>query len=147
MTSFDIFNQESLWVLSTPVPRTKRRTPETTHMSDSYQTVSETPEPTKEPVITPLEQKTPKKPIIDINTMAPADVVMTDNKEMKTTELKLSPPKPFTGKREEPDDFIQDVYLYLIVNSNTYNTNKKKIGYMLSFMNNGDAKSWKAQFL
>ena len=55
---------------------------------------------------------------------------MSDNKEAKMTELKLSPPKPFTGKREELDDFIQDVYLYLDVNSNTYNTNKKKIGYM-----------------
>ena len=79
--------------------------------------------------------------------MAPMDVVTNDNKETKTTELKLSPPKPFTGKREELDDFIQDVYLYLDVNGDTYNTDKKKIGYMLSFMNSGDAKSWKAQFL
>ena len=79
--------------------------------------------------------------------MAPMDVVTNDNKEMKTTELKLSPPKQFAGKREELDDFIQDVYLYLDVNSDTYNTDKKKIRYMLSFMNNGDAKSWKAQFL
>ena len=79
--------------------------------------------------------------------MAPTDIVMSDNKEAKTTELKLSPPKPFTGKREELDNFIQDVYLYLDVNSDTYNTDKKKIGYMLSFMNSGDAKSWKAQFL
>ena len=72
---------------------------------------------------------------------------MSDNKEAKMTELKLSPPKLFTGKREELDNFIQDVYLYLDINSDTYNTDKKKIGYMLSFMNSGDVKSWKAQFL
>ena len=70
-----------------------------------------------------------------------------NSKEPKTSELKLSPPKPFAGKRDELDDFIQDVYLYLDVNSNTYDTDKKKIGYILSFMNSGDAKSWKAQFL
>ena len=79
--------------------------------------------------------------------MAPMDTTADGNKETKTTELKLSPPKPFAGKREELDDFIQDVYLYLDVNGDTYNTDKKKIGYMLSFMNSGDAKSWKAQFL
>ena len=72
---------------------------------------------------------------------------MSENKEAKTTELKLSPLKTFTGKREELDNFIQDIYLYLDVNSDTYNTEKKKIGYMLSFMNSGNAKSWKAQFL
>ena len=119
MTSFDVFNQESLWAPSTPVPRTKRQTPETTHTSDSYQTVPETYESAEEPFEPPFESRTPKKQTTDINTMAPTDVVMSDNKETKTTELKLSPPKPFTGKREELDDFIQDVYLYLDVNSDT----------------------------
>ena len=65
----------------------------------------------------------------------------------KATELKLNQPKPFTGKRNEIDDFLQDVALYLEINDEIYNTDKKKIGYTLTFMYEGDAKSWKAQFL
>ena len=65
----------------------------------------------------------------------------------KATELKLNHPKPFTGKRNEIDDFLQDVALYLEINDEIYNTDKKKIGYTLMFMNEGDAKSWKAQYL
>ena len=33
------------------------------------------------------------------------------------------------------------------INNEIYNTDKKKIGYTLMFMNEGDAKSWKAQYL
>ena len=65
----------------------------------------------------------------------------------KTAELKLNQPKPFTGKRNEINDFIQDVALYLEINDEIYNTDKKKIGYTLTFMNEGDAKSWKVQYI
>ena len=65
----------------------------------------------------------------------------------KPTELKLNQPKPFTGKRDEVDDFLQDVSLYLDINDQIYDTDKKKIAYALTFMNEGDAKSWKAAFL
>ena len=75
------------------------------------------------------------------------DVEMKDPNHAKASELKLSPPKPFTGKREELDDFIQEVNLYLDINDEMYYTDKKKIRYLLSFMNSGDAKSWKSQFL
>ena len=51
------------------------------------------------------------------------------------------------GKRGELDKFIQDVCLYININKGIYDTDKKKIGYVLSFMNEGDAKSWKGQFL
>ena len=61
--------------------------------------------------------------------------------------MKLNQPKPFTGKRNEVEDFIQDVALYLKINNKIYNTNKKKIGYTLTFMNEGDAKLWKAQYI
>jgi hypothetical protein len=65
----------------------------------------------------------------------------------KPIELKLSPPKPFSGKRDEFDQFLQDVMLYLELNEEIYNTDKKKIAFTLSFMNNGDAESWKGQFV
>lgn len=75
------------------------------------------------------------------------DVEMKDAPPIKPTELKINPPKPFTGKREEFDRFLQDVNLYLELNDEMYNTDKKKIAYALSFMNEGDADSWKGQFL
>ena len=71
---------------------------------------------------------------------------MIIDSEKKTSELKLNQPKPFTGKQTEFDDFLQDIELYLDINEDIYNTNKK-IGYALSFMNEGDAKSWKGQFI
>ena len=72
---------------------------------------------------------------------------MIIDSEKKPSELKLNQPKPFTGKRTKFDGFLQDVELYLDINEDTYNTDKKKIGYALSFMNEGDAKSWKGQFI
>ena len=62
-------------------------------------------------------------------------------------EMKLSPPKVFTGKRDGLEEFIQNIQLYLNINEETYDTDKKRIGYMLSFMDDGDAKSWRAAFL
>ena len=62
-------------------------------------------------------------------------------------EVKLNPPKQFTGKREDLKKFLQDVELYLRVNEKIYDTNLKKIAFTLSFMNEGDAASWKEQLL
>ena len=65
----------------------------------------------------------------------------------KATEIKLNQPKPFTGKREDLKNFLQDTNLYLLVNSKVYDTDIKKIAFTLSFMNEGDAASWKEQLL
>ena len=100
-TSFDVFNQENLWAPPTPVQRTKQRTPETTHTSDSNQTVPETSESIEEPVANPLEQKTLKKPTIDINTMSSSINKMDVDETERKGELKLNQPKPFTGKIED----------------------------------------------
>ena len=45
------------------------------------------------------------------------------------------------------DDFLQDVSLYLDINEQIYDNDKKKIAYALTFMNERDAKSWKAAYL
>ena len=62
-------------------------------------------------------------------------------------ELKLNQPKPFTGKREDLKKFLQDINLYLHVNDKVYNDDTKKISFALSFINDGDAASWKEQLL
>ena len=65
----------------------------------------------------------------------------------KATEIKLNQPKPFTRKWEDLKKFLQDMNLYLLVNNKVYDTNVKKIAFALSFMNEGDAASWKEQLL
>jgi hypothetical protein len=82
-------------------------------------------------------------PIMDMATETPMQV---DNAR-KGQELKLNQPKAFSGKRDELDEFLQDIQLYLAVNDNVYDFDKKKIAYTLSFMSEGDTKSWKGQYL
>jgi hypothetical protein len=57
-----------------------------------------------------------------------------DKETKKGQELKLNQPKIFNGKRGELDNFIQDIQLYLAINDDVYNSDKKKIAYALSFM-------------
>ena len=65
----------------------------------------------------------------------------------KPTLIKLKDPKPFTGKREELGKFLQDTGLYLAVNDAIYNNDIKKISFVLSFIEEGDAAAWKEEFL
>ena len=43
--------------------------------------------------------------------------------------------------------FIQDCDLYMIINDKVYDSDTKKIGFILALMNDGDAASWKEQFI
>jgi hypothetical protein len=70
-----------------------------------------------------------------------------DDRTSKVREVKMNPPKPFTGKREDLKKFLQDTSLYILVNDKIYDTDVKKIAFALSFMNEGDAASWKEQIL
>ena len=71
----------------------------------------------------------------------------TANISKSAAEVKLNPPKVFSGKRTELNKFLQDVLVYLTVNKEVYNNDEKKIAYLLSFMMEGDAASWKEEFL
>jgi Ty3 transposon capsid-like protein/Zinc knuckle len=74
-------------------------------------------------------------------------IATIDTDTSKAREVKLNPPKPFTGKREDLKKFLQDTSLYILVNDKIYDTDVKKIAFTLSFMNEGDAASWKEQLL
>ena len=71
----------------------------------------------------------------------------TANISKSAAEVKLNLPKVFSSKRTELNKFLQDVLVYLTVNKEVYNNNEKKIAYLLSFMMEGDAASWKEEFL
>jgi hypothetical protein len=87
----------------------------------------------------------PQSPLL-LPVLEMADVIMNDH-DSKIKEVKLNPPKPFDGKRENLKKFIQDGELYITINKKTYDDEIKKIGFFLSFMNEGDAASWKEQLL
>ena len=64
---------------------------------------------------------------------------------IKKTEL--NPPKVFTGKRTDLQRFLQDTFVFLTINKEHYNTDDKKIAFVMSFMTDGDAALWKQEFI
>ena len=62
-------------------------------------------------------------------------------------ELRINPPTHFTGNRDDLDNFIQDCTLYLTLNRAVYETDEKKIIFMLSYMTEGTARAWKEAFV
>ena len=66
---------------------------------------------------------------------------------MTAKETRINLPKEFTGDRHDVSSFLQDVDLYLIMNSHIYDTDNKKIVFILSFLTDGAAQTWKESFL
>ena len=62
------------------------------------------------------------------------------------TKKKLKTPTPFSGKREDLREFLQEVKIYLLANSGIYISNLDKVLFVLSYMSEGDANSWKEEF-
>ena len=165
MTSFSALDQEHLWRTITPQNEPiERPTPETTKTWTSYDTAPELFKPVEHLFDTLLKQeRTIRQEDTEVLTIKtematntsmggpsanPFTQVFPLTKETtKATEIKLNQLKPFTGKREDWKKFLQDTNLYLLVNSKVYNTDIKKIMFALSFMNEGDAASWKEQLL
>ena len=56
-------------------------------------------------------------------------------------------PKLFNGERTELKRFLQETQDYLLKNKETYDTDDRKIGFILSFMDDGDAGAWKEKFI
>jgi Zinc knuckle len=64
-----------------------------------------------------------------------------------TKELNLNKPEAFDGNWNNFGDFLQNVEVYVDVNHKTYNSDLRKIAFVLSFMTAGAASTWKAQFI
>ena len=64
-----------------------------------------------------------------------------------TKKTELNPPKIFTGKRTDLQRFLQDTFVFLTINKEHYNTDDKKIAFVMSFMTEGDAVLWKQEFI
>ena len=57
-------------------------------------------------------------------------------------EVKVGVPSDFNGERTKVTKFLQEVNLYLRVNQAIYDTDEKKIIFVLSFMTGGMGSAW-----
>ena len=142
-TNFRTIDFEQLWRTT----EQDRRTPETTETRESFATAPELSEPTEKLFRTLLERKPEPTKRKMASSSRDVNIFDTTTSDEQKGELKLNPPKPFTGKRENLRKFVQDVSLYLHINEKIYDTDDKRIAFALSFMNDGDAGSYKEQLL
>jgi hypothetical protein len=84
----------------------------------------------------------PVGPIMTSIPMAQTQVVAD-----KAKEYGMNKPMPFTGDRTKIRRFLQDCLGYLDINQAIYNSDRLKIGFILSYMNDGEAANWKEYYL
>jgi hypothetical protein len=65
----------------------------------------------------------------------------------KAKEYGMNKPMPFTGDQTKIRWFFQDCLRYLDMNQSIYDTDRPKIGFILSYMNDGEAANWKEYYL
>jgi hypothetical protein len=68
------------------------------------------------------------------------------NTPTATNKKKLKTPTPFSGKRDDLRKFLQEIKIYLLANADAYPGDLDKILFVLSYMSEGDANSWKEEF-
>jgi hypothetical protein len=64
----------------------------------------------------------------------------------KPKEYGINKPMPFTGDQTKIRRFLQDCLGHLDINQGIYNTDQLKIGFILSYMNDGEAANWKEYY-
>ena len=91
------------------------------------------------------KQELPKSPaqILKVETLKTGPQELDD---MTAKETRINLPKEFTGDRNGVSSFLQDVDLYFIMNLHIYDTDDKKIVFILSFLTDGAAQTWKESF-
>jgi hypothetical protein len=65
----------------------------------------------------------------------------------KAKEYGMNKPTPFTDDQTKIRRFLQDCLGYLDINHSIHNTDRLKIGFILSYMNDGQATNWKKYYL
>ena len=64
-----------------------------------------------------------------------------------TKEYGLNKPTPFSGDRTKVKAFLQQCLVYIDINKDIYTTDKLKIGFILSYMNEKEARDWHKLYL
>src|ERR1700678_409647 len=65
----------------------------------------------------------------------------------KTKEFGMNKPTAFTGDRTKIRQFLQDCLGYLKINQDIYNTDRLRIGFILSYMNEKEAANCKELYI
>ena len=131
-------NLEQLW-RNTPTP--EPRTTEPTDTEESFQTTPELSAPTERFFEALLEQKKPEPKTTTKTTTRK----MADMTNEKTTEVRGGKITPFSGKRENLEKFLETIGLHLILNR--IRNDEDKIAFTLTYLEGGDADSWRTAFL
>ena len=84
--------------------------------------------------------------ILDYNRRM-ADTTMTDGTVSATKEARMGVPTPFSGKCRDLKKFLMTCKMHLQANRAIYDNDEKKVVYILSFMTEGDAATWREQWL
>ena len=72
---------------------------------------------------------------------------MADNTITAPKEARMGVPTPFSGKRGELKKFLMTCKMHLQANRAIYDNDEKKVVFVLSFMTEGDAATWREQWL
>ena len=107
-------------------------------MEESFQMTPELSTSTERFFEVLLEQRKPEPTTTTTKKMA-------DINEKRTTEIKGGKITPFAGKRETLEKFLETIGLHLILNQ--VKDDEDKIAFMLTYLEGGDADSWRAAFL
>ena len=62
-------------------------------------------------------------------------------------EFAINKPTPFDGNRKSIQSFMQECQVYLQVNKHIYTTDDAKVAFVLSYMNEKEALTWKENYL
>ena len=76
-----------------------------------------------------------------------ADVTVTDSTTTAAKEAQMGVPTPFSGKRGDLKKFLMTCKMHLQANRAIYDNDEKKVVFVLSFMTEGDAATWREQWL
>ena len=61
-------------------------------------------------------------------------------------EFTINKPKSFDGNRKEVNSFLQDCMAYLELNEHIFTTDKSQVMFILSYMDEKEAKRWKENY-
>ena len=99
-----------------------------------------------------LEEFRPPSPIeLPIDPVGPITMASYQNPAPQTSthmkEYGLNKPTPFSGDQTKIKAFLQECLVYIDMNEEIYMTDKLKIGFVLLYMNEKEAKDWRELYL
>ena len=95
------------------------------------------------------EYRTPSPLQLPIDPVGPMTSFMNPAPQTgaSTKEYGLNKPTPFNGDRTKVKVFLQECLVYIDINKDIYTTDKLKIGFVLSYMNEKEARDWHKLYL